>query len=401
MAKILTEGFFDEPVCSMNNSCNAEPCKVYKFNFIIQFPGGFEEEILDSCKACSEEEASDIFGKTYDLSGGKVVIDPTYEEEFNVALESMKKKSLKEDYDPSIPEWVKKAIKSDIWRDHRRNAKLGRIAWDKAKYISDEVPTSNRDPRLKDPNRLNLFKFKNGSSDAFYKGDFIQDLWINWRPISKTPWKNIIPHIDEFGYIDLTDSNNSNADVRSDRREIKKDSVLDPDSPNYRGQGQYHHRSDRYDYKTGESWVDYEWIMTSGQDKSGYKLDPYRLQRKLDNIGFKEVSSRIESFYNQLESVRLQLINLLSSLDVKNMTLAKNTNYTTNADVVSQTARYFSNAADTFRQIKTEVDKTVDDLKSGRISKATADSQINYTFKYLAKDFRNYLKDAKESLDRL
>jgi len=401
MAKILTEGFFDEPVCSMNNSCNTEPCKVYKFNFVIQFPGGFEEEILDSCKACSEEEASDIFGKTYDLSGGKVVIDPAYEEEFNVALESMKKKSLKEDYDPSIPEWVKKTITR---YGGKRDLNFSNIAWDKAKYVPDEIPTSNRDPRLKDNNRLNFFKFKNGNSDVFYNGKFFKDVTVGYdrnhfKTTFNAPWKTIISNLDDFGYIDIYD--NSANKIKADRSVAKTMSTLDPNSSHYRGKGQ--HLEKQYDWDKHEYLDGYEWVMTKGQDKSGYILDPTRLQRKLDNIGFTEAASRLESFYNKLEQIRLQLVDLLSNLDVKNLTLAKNSDYRTNANIIEAIMNDYGNAVNYFKNLKDEVERVTNEYggKTSDFAKQSADYYINSIFKRYAKPFRDAIKDAKEQLKSL
>ena len=397
MAKILTEGFFDEPVCSMNNSCNTEPCKVYKFNFIIQFPGGFEEEILDSCKACSEEEASDIFSKTYDLSGGKVVIDPAYEEDFNVALESMKKKSLKEDISKDVPEWLYKELTKNKGSIARR---LGdRFNVDTMKYTKDTFPVSNRDPRLKDPHRLNIYRVQ--FDDRYDPGVYIPDVVDNgtfrnyeYKPVSKLPMKDLLANTIEFGYIDLTDENNLNRQKKLDRINSKKNSDFDPNSP----AGRYGSK-DKY-LGQHKNWRD-QWFTEYGRDKSGYKLDPTRLQRKLDNVGFTDASSRIESFYNQLEPVRLQIIDLLSNVDVKNLTLAKNTNYTTNVDIIESAMRYYSGAVDYFKSIKDEVDKIVDQLKNGNIGKVAADSDINYVFKYKAPNFREALKNAKEQLKRL
>ena len=397
MAKILTEGFFDEPVCSMNNSCNTEPCKVYKFNFVIQFPGGFEEEILDSCKACSEEEASDIFSKTYDLSGGKVVIDPAYEEEFNVALESMKKKDLKEDISKDIPDWLYKGLTKNKGLVARS---LGnRFNVDTMKYTKDTFPVSNRDPRLKDPNRLNIYRVQfddRSDPDIYIPG--VWDSGTSWdydyKLISKLPMKDLLANTIEFGYIDLTDEDNLNRQKKVNRTNSKKGSDLDFNSP----VGRYGSK-DKY-LGQHKNWRD-QWLTEYGRDKSGYKLDPTRLQRKLDDVGFTDASSRIESFYNQLESVRLQLVDLLSNVDVKNLTLAKNTNYTTNVDIIESAMRYYSNAVGEFKLIKDGVDKTVDQLKNGNIGKATADSDINYVFKYRAPEFRKALKDAKEQLNRL
>lgn len=402
MAKILTEGFFDEPVCSMNNSCNTEPCKVYKFNFVIQFPGGFEEEILDSCKACSEEEASDIFSKTYDLSGGKVVIDPAYEEEFNVALESMKKKNLKEDISKDIPDWLYK----ELIKDKGLGARILGSAFnvDTMKYTKDTFPVSNRDPRLKDPNRLNIYRvqFDDRYNPEVYIPGAIDNgtSWnYDYRPISKIPMKDLLANTIEFGYIDLTDKDNLNSQKKVDRRASKKDSDFDPNSPVGRYNGAARSSEDQY-LGQHKNWRD-QWITEYGRDKSGYKLDPTRLQRKLDDVGFTDASSRIESFYNQLEPIRLQLIDLLSNVDIKNLTLAKNTNYTTNVSIIEFAMRSYSNAVDQFKSIKDEVDKVIDQLKNGNIGKATADERINRVFKYRAPEFRKSLKDAKEQLNRL
>lgn len=202
---------------------------------------------------------------------------------------------LLEDFNSSMPSWLTKEVQGNkYWRSNE--FKNSNIDWYRAVYHPDTIPTSSRDPRLKDTNRLAVFRFSDGtvivpaiddSRDARIDG--------RWKPYRRMTWKEVLDNVVDYGYLDLSDANTTRTQIQKDRKSnrIKK------------RQPQY------YDEYTKA------WRTVRGYDKSGYKLDPYALQKRLSKYkASKGIGNVIEKYYNRLNDLNSDLKEMFGKISV-------------------------------------------------------------------------------------
>lgn len=245
-------------------------------------------------------------------------------------LEADKKQmELQEDFSPSFPKWLINAIKKDNIGDYL--SKRG-IDLNKAEFIESDPPVNGWDPKAKDPNLIKVFYLKDDSERyphyqlyiPGYYGDAKQfDLSGNYRGIQLKTYsmKQLANHAEAFGYIDISDSKNSNTALRNERSLSKLGDInLTRDA------NKQYSKRDILGYPKDErgftDWRnpisgDLKWVTNRGYDKSGYKINKDKYKEILKKLKAENYQASIEEALNKLEDYRSRLINVLSSINLK------------------------------------------------------------------------------------
>ena len=275
-----------------------------------------------------------------------------------------------------------------------------------ATYTKGEFPRSNRDPVLRDPTRLTIFRLQDGRGQVIYIVG-VNDPWIvkpgsTWdrEYASKLPMKAILEKAIEYGYIDCADPDNRSNDVRRERALLKQHT-----GP-VRGKGQYPVTRNKYaqfdDYHYDYSKVigtEIEWVTARGEDKSGYPLNPDKYIKMLDNVGLDQYSKRLETYYNKIEGTRAQIISILSQLtpEVASTYRATSTFGYNAINDVGEATSHLGKAIKYYQDLKTACGEIV----SADISDERKSEKINSKFAWDAKYLRDELKEASILISKI
>lgn len=332
-----------------------------------------------------------------------------FDEAFNnvYGISSVNKvSSLTEDFG-TFPDWLKDFFN----KDKVLKSKLNKYGLDlaNATFISGQLPRNARDPAFRDPSRLAVFRMSDrpgGRYEVIYIPGFTDptvypdenNRWnrYNASAISK---KKLLELTLEYGYIDMSDSSNSNLALRKQRYDAKS-GMISRD----RAAGQTPQRTNvQYGtYEDGRTnWddvigYDIKWVTKRGYDKSGYPLDPDKYGRMLDKVGLEDYSVRLEMLYNKIESARTRLIAVISKYSVADSTKVK-VRSTWERNIFGDIARIaqdFSRSIDTYRDLENDIQEIV----NSQISDSDKDERIRYAFKWNGKRVRDYLKEVTDAL---
>lgn len=155
---------------------------------------------------------------------------------------------IKESFSDNLPSWLTKTIKNDnAIKDRLNRANIDLV---NAVYVPD-VLRSNRDPKLKDPYHINIFKLPIGYSNgnitytAYLVGINNPRVYIDgeYQDANKLSWKKLIDEADEYGYIEINDPDL--IQKKADRKTAKAGSIE-------RGVGQYHKQDKMWDFQTNK-----------------------------------------------------------------------------------------------------------------------------------------------------
>lgn len=305
-----------------------------------------------------------------------------------------------EGFSESFPGWLKKAL-SNKNRGYYGNISSNddfHIAWDTAKYIPAELPSSARSADFKDPNRLPVYRIKTTSraSDVYIPGlldpqvydtafDDNNGMWHSVKA-SSLSYRNLASITIEYGYIDKSKDNTIGK--RKDRANAKKGSI-------------------ERDPKMGQKWSEYsqKWLTTRGYDKSGYKLNPDKYINMLANMDVNDTdkaSKRIEMYYNQIEDMKSRIVKELSasSKDLANKS-GKGSFSRSKFGDLSDALEYLNRAIEDYKSLL----KSIEDLKKNTSnmddekSKESYRRWISYDLKRNGEEIKDYLKKARELLD--
>lgn len=211
-----------------------------------------------------------------------------------------------ESFSKELPSWLVKD-KNAVKYLNSKNIDLN-----KATYVPDRMISSGRDKRLKDSNKIQVFKLEDGS--VYIVGCPVSPyirVGNRWDYANRFSMKTIASIADEYGYIDISDSTNTNTDLKAQRRDAKAGSID-------RGVGQYKHNKVKYN-KKDDGFTDwdnpiddgYEWLTTKGQDKSGYKLpDPNKYVKMLNQVDKSNYGERVEKLYNKIKALKSDIDNI-------------------------------------------------------------------------------------------
>lgn len=305
-----------------------------------------------------------------------------------------------EGFSESFPGWLVKALeKGDYYgKDGSNRNRKANIAWDTAKYIPAELPSSARSADFKDPNRLPVYRIKTdyNSTGVYIPGLLDPNVYDDafgpnnngWHSVkaSALSYKNLASITIEYGYIDK--SKDSTTDKKKDRENARKDSV-------------------ERNPKMGQNWSEYsqKWLTTRGYDKSGYKLNPDKYINMLANMDVNDTekaSRRIEMYYNQIEDIKSKIVKELSasSKDLANKS-GKGSFSRSKFGDLSDALEYLNRAIEDYKSLL----KSIEDLKKNTSnmddekSKESYRRWISYDLKRNGEEIKDYLKKARELLD--
>ncbi len=307
-----------------------------------------------------------------------------------------KQKSLTEDFN-NLPQWFVEYLN----RASRVKDELTKRGVDlhNATYINAPLPRSNRDPVLRDPTRLNIFKIVDfsGRDHIYICGVTNPNICVSpneWIDARYLPMKKILDYTEEYGYIDLNDERNSNKELRDERAALKHSLT------NVRGKGQYPVKHDIRDDNYNVIGSEIRWVTNRGQDKSGYTLNPSKYVDMLNDVGLNTCGTRLESYYSKIEAFRNELIQLVSMFDLNNASKYRIRSMFGNNiyESISDAFREFSRAVDRYQYIKNRVDEIINDADMNDERK---DHRIKYLFEYDGVKLHGHLKDLRTSIDSI
>lgn len=350
------------------------------------------QEWFDNYNGFDEDDEEDDIDDLYECSSSKTAFDV-----IDKGLKNhYRPESLNEDFN-NLPQWLIDYLGKNT-RLKQELTKRG-IDLQNATYIKAPLPRSNRDPVLRDPTRLNIFKIVDfGGRDHIYiYGVTDPEIRVSpwdWRSASNISMKKLLEYTEEYGYIDLNDARNSNKDLRKERADLKHSLT------NVRGKGQYPVSRNIYNDNSEVIGSEIKWITARGEDKSGYKLNPSKYVDMLNDVGLDTYGVRLQSYYSRIESFRNELIQLVSTFDLKNASKYKVRDaFRDNVyGQISYAFGLFSDAIDKYQYLNKEVNNIIavtdhnDEVKERR---------IKYLFEYAGVSLHKCLKDLRTSIDQI
>jgi len=312
----------------------------------------------------------------------------------------------------AFPDW----LKNFILRNKSVKAALTKRGVDlaRATYISGEIPRNARDAAFKDPSRFAVFRLRDRPEIDGYRPyeviyipgitdpDVYPDINNKWSRFSASSIskKKLIELCIEYGYIDMNDSRNSNLAIRRERA-AAKDGMIDREPQ----KGMYPKRTNVI-YGTNpdgsRNWddivgYDVKWVTQRGYDKSGYKLDPDKYGRMLDNVGLDDYAVRLRMLYNKIESARTRLISVMTKYTAADsMKVRVKSSWERNIfGNIQRIVSDFSRAIDSYRELEGAVNElvTADDIDD-----AQKDRRIRNVFQWTGKRVREYLNEVTDGL---
>lgn len=317
-------------------------------------------------------------------------------------LEADKKEvELQEDFSPSFPKWLTNTIKKDNVGNYL--SQQG-IDLNKAEFIESDPPVNGWDPKAKNPNLIKVFYLKTENERypnyqlyiPGYYGDTKQfDLSGNYGGIQLKTYsmKQLANHTEAFGYIDISNSKNTNFKLRKERRDVQAGDInLKRDA------NKQFSKRDIVSYPKDErgftDWRnpilgDLKWVTNKGYDKSGYKINKDKYKEILKKLKAENYQAAIEETLNKLEDYRSRLINVLSSMNLKD---------SKDLSAVNLASDYLYRMIESY----TEVVKALERIESKNdLSEEDKKSAINWEVKYFLNKFTEYEEDLKRYLVKI
>lgn len=223
--------------------------------------------------------------------------------------------------------------------------KIAGIDISKANFISGEVPKSASDPRLKNPNNVPIYHLvaaAPATDQVYAKGiNDKEQFYANDKQFRYMSVKELLQNTVDFCYLDMTDENNFNKDLKQQRKDTKDELSQ---IPNY----------DRATvYKPGMR-VSRNMPQDSYVDKSGYVVDPNRYKKKLAELGRQDISKTMDKVYKRLMNVKEECTRVLMDFDPKSHTGEEEFNNTF-ADRYDSIIAYLSNAIVSYNDIMAKI----------------------------------------------
>ena len=317
-------------------------------------------------------------------------------------LEADKKEvGLQEDFSPSFPKWLTNAIERDNVGNYL--SQQG-IDLNKAEFIETDPPVNGWDPKAKDPNLIKVFYLKTENERyphyqlyiPGYYGDTKQfDLSGNYGGIQLKTYsmKQLANHTEAFGYIDISNSKNTNFKLRKERRDVQAGDInLKRDA------NKQFSKRDIVSYPKDErgftDWRnpilgDLKWVTNKGYDKSGYKINKDKYKEILKKLKAENYQAAIEETLNKLEDYRSRLINVLSSMNLKDSKDLSAVNLA--SDYLYRMIESYTDIVKALERIESKNDLSEEDKKSA----------INWEVKYFLNKFTEQEEDFKRYLVKI
>lgn len=307
---------------------------------------------------------------------------------------------LTEAYD-NLPDWVTIYLNKNKWlKDYLTNKKNINL---KTAIFEEALPGNLTKSMLDDYGKLWILDLRipswSGSTTPHIyipRVDNTDDIiYINnrQRKISNLGTNKLIDMIARCGYIDLDDSSNRTTAIRNERRSKVPQRDLTKQLHPVKRNIQYGLKPDgSRDYDNILSY-DIEWVTHKGYDKNGYKLDPDKYIRLLNEVGCDNCGQRLDRMFDQLESIRTRLLNVLSGLNIKTAHKYRTSGFHNNLfDDTGNALRSFSDVVSKYTRLK----ERVDHLLSKDPRPENIDERIKNVFEW---DARDLSKDIRELMD--
>ena len=253
---------------------------------------------------------------------------------------------------------------------------------DNAEFIDDgDIPTSSRDPRLKEPYIPIFFlqgqdPYGKNFSQVYAKGlndDEIAEFDSEYRKLKFISMKTLLQYTKGFCYLDSSNANNFNVGKKQGvRQEYKRDEK----------------NSGRKRYKPEEQsrWEKY--------DKSGYLIDPEKMANKLSEYYKKNSSVLLEKMYKKLSNLKNDFAQVyldtdLNNLDSEEYNLVFGDAYSgLNKKLINAVASYnrFAKDINDALNIQDEEDRNY---------------QLDRIFDYRYRELNNYVNSLEKSAERV
>lgn len=285
-----------------------------------------------------------------------------------------------------------------------------------AKFIEGQLPRNAFDPVFKDTGRLSVFRL-----DSEYSGDKVYIVGFNspdvriknpsggweYREVTKIAKKTLLDHTLDYGYIDYSDPSSSSLTLRRERANTRY-GVNDRDP----AKGQRSIMTNIEYGTTARGTRDYnniisydiKWITDRGYDKSGYKLDPDKYGRMLDDAGLDNYAVRLEMLNKKLEGVRSRIIALFQQYTARDSANYRSKDSWDNgiyADL-SRVTQDFSRAITAYVTLEQNIDSILKrGDEEGDSEDWNPDKRIAYTFKWDGKRVRDYITDCTDLLKKI
>lgn len=210
---------------------------------------------------------------------------------------------LKEDFDPSMPSWLARAIKMKNTNSMGHKDYSYNIPFDTMKWTVEQFPEKGK---LGDIGNGEYIALLIDASGDEHKGDYIvyfpaayignnETIYINGRNrrIDSMSLKSLAPYVKEYAHaIDTSDSVKNVKQIQMDRANAKSGSIDRID------------KEDRYRYAYATKF-----------DKSGYIVDPNKYVKLLAQIHQQDYANRLEDLYVVLTDVKNKIKDFISADD--------------------------------------------------------------------------------------
>lgn len=205
--------------------------------------------------------------------------------------------------------------------------------------------------------------------------------------------KQLANHTEAFGYIDISNSKNTNFKLRKERRDVQAGDVnLKRDA------NKQYSKRDIVSYPKDErgftDWRnpilgDLKWVTNKGYDKSGYKINKDKYKEILKKLKAENYQAAIEETLNKLEDYRSRLIKVLSSMNLKDSKDLSAVNLA--SDYLYRMIESYTDIVKALERIESKNDLSEEDKKSA----------INWEVKYFLNKFTEYEEDFKRYLIKI
>ena len=307
---------------------------------------------------------------------GKRKVQPSDSTKYNLNLEN--ESLLKEDFDPSMPSWLARAIKMNNTNSMGRKDYNYTMPLDTMKWKVEPFPEKGKLYNIGNNEYIALLIDASGDE---HKGDYIvyfpaafignnESIYINGRNrrIDSMSLRALAPYVKEYAHtVGNVDAVRNVRQKQTDRNNAKSGSI---DRIN---------KDDGYNY----------WNNTK-VDKSGYIVDPNKYVRLLAQIHQQDYANRLEDLYVVLSDVKNKIKDFMSAdnflPDAKDDTSAYSVDSKSKSKYFNQIIKNYNEAISNYKSALSELDN---------ISKSK-DANWTHTPAYV--EFNNYVKSSEEKI---
>ena len=338
------------------------------------------ESLTDSIVSTAENSKKDLEDVLrsknfiYNLIG-KRKVQPSDSTEYNLNLEN--ESLLKEDFDPSMPSWLARAIKMKNTNSMGHNDFNYTMPLDTMKWKVEPFPEKGKLDNIGDDEYIAMLIDTSGDE---HKGDYIvyfpaayigndETIYINGRNrrIDSMSLRALAPYVKEYAHtVGNVDAGRNVRQKQTDRDNAKSGSVDRIDKTN------------RYNYGYNTKF-----------DKSGYIVDPDKYVKLLAQLHQQDYANRLEDLYVVLSDVKNKIKDFMSAddflPDAKDDTSAYSVGSKSKAKYFNEISKNYNNAISNYKHAIDELDN---------ISKSK-NAKWSHTPAYV--EFNNYVKRSEEA----